>query len=60
MHDFWPVEEFVVQEKGHTVCVEGVREEGCVFAWNMSVARSTIPTEAKRRNRPDMTLTLHK
>ena len=50
----------MVQEKGHTVCVEGVREEGCVFAWNMSVARSTIPTEAKRRNRPDMTLTLHK
>jgi hypothetical protein len=32
---------------------------GCLFAWNFSVTRSTVLTEAERRIRPNMMLSLH-
>ena len=33
-----------------------VARGGCLFAWNFSVTRSTVLTEAERRTRPNATL----
>jgi hypothetical protein len=38
---------------GSTGCVE-VARGGCLFAWNFSVTRSTVPTEKERRTRANM------
>jgi hypothetical protein len=43
---------------GPTGCGE-VARGGCLFAWNSSVARSTVLTEVERRAGPNMTLSLH-
>jgi hypothetical protein len=43
---------------GPTGCGE-VARGGCSSAWNFSVTRTTVLTEAERRTRSDMTLWLH-
>jgi hypothetical protein len=62
VHDFWPVVDLVEQKKGPTAPVKVVREgvgEEVFICLDVSVTRSTIPTEAKRRNRTNTTLSLH-
>ena len=53
MHGFWPIEELAVLVDGPTGCGE-VARGGCVFAWNLSVTRSTVFTE-EERTRTNMT-----
>ena len=53
LHGFWPVEELAVLADGPTGCGE-VARGGCVFAWNLTVTRSTVFTEAER-TRTNMT-----
>jgi hypothetical protein len=58
MHGFWPVEGLAELVDEPTRC-DDVARGGCLFAWNVSVTRSTVLTEAERRTRPNMTLSLH-
>jgi len=46
VHGFWPVEMLVELTDGPTEC-GGVARGGCLFAWNFSVTRSAVFTEAK-------------
>ena len=57
---FWPVKELVELAGGSTACCEMARGR-CLFAWNFSVARSTVLTctAAERRSTRIMTLSLH-
>jgi len=47
VNGFWPVEELAEVADGSTGCGEMARA-GCSFAWNFSVTRSTVLTEAER------------
>ena len=57
VHGFWPVEDLAELAGGPTGCCE-MAKGGCLFAWNFSVTRSTVLTEAERTRR-NMTLSLH-
>ena len=50
MNGFWPVEELAEVADGSTGCGEMARG-GCSFAWNFSVTRTTVFTEAERWTR---------
>jgi len=58
VHGFWPVEELAELAGGPTACGEMARG-GCLCAWNFSVTRSPVLTEAERRTRRNITLSLH-
>jgi hypothetical protein len=47
VNGFWPVEELAEVADGPTGCGE-IARGGCSFAWNFSVTRSTVLTEAER------------
>jgi hypothetical protein len=47
MHGFWPAEELAELADGPIGSAE-VARGGCLFAWNFSVSRSTVITEAER------------
>jgi hypothetical protein len=55
VHGFWPVEVLAELADGPTGCGE-VARGGCLFAWNFSVIRTAVLTEAGRRPRPNMLL----
>lgn len=59
MHGFWPVEEVADLVGRPTACGEGVRS-GRLFAWNFTVARSSVVMEVDRRTRPNIAMLLHK
>ena len=54
IHGFWPMDELAELADGPTGSGETARG-GCLFAWNISVTRSTVRTVAERRTRPHMT-----
>jgi hypothetical protein len=64
VHGLWPVEELAELAGGPTECGEVARvgclnhKSQCLFAWNFSVTRSAALTEAERRKRTNMTLSL--
>jgi len=45
---FWPVKNLAELAEGPTGCGK-VARGGCLFAWNLSVTRTTVRTEAERR-----------
>ena len=51
---FWSAGDLAELADGPTGCGE-VARGGCLFAWNFSVTRSTVLTEAER-TRPNATL----
>ena len=53
---FWLVESSQLAD-GRTGCGE-VERGGGLLAWNVSVTRSAVLTEAKRRTRPDTSQSL--
>ena len=55
VHVSWPVEDLTELAVGPTGCGE-VARGGCSFAFNFSVTRSRVLTEAERRTRSNMTL----
>ena len=57
VYSFWPVEELEELAKGVTGSGEVVRG-GCMLVWNFSVTRLTVLTDADRRTRPNMRLSL--
>jgi hypothetical protein len=55
---FRPVEEIAELANGPTGR-GGVARNGCLFAWNLRVTRSTVLTETATRTRRNMMLSLH-
>jgi hypothetical protein len=47
VHGFWPAKKLAELADGATGCDE-VASGGCLFAWNFTVARSTVLTQAGR------------
>jgi hypothetical protein len=58
VHGLWPVEKLAELADGSTGSDEVASGE-CLFAWNFSVIRSTLLTQAERRTRAHMTLSPH-
>jgi len=58
VHVFSPVEDLALLGNGPNGCGEMARG-GCSYAWNFSVTRSPLLTEAENRTRPIMTLSQH-
>jgi len=58
VHSFWPVKQLAELANGPNGRGKVARGE-CSFAWNFSMARSTILMEAQKRTRPNMTMPLH-
>jgi hypothetical protein len=57
VNGFWQVES--AEQEGVPTESGEVARGGCLFAWNFSVTRSTVLTEAERRTRQNLTLSLH-
>jgi hypothetical protein len=58
VHGLWPVEKLEELADESTGSDEKARG-GRLFAWNFSVIRSALLTQAERRTRAHMTLSLH-
>lgn len=58
VHGFWPVEKRAELAEGPIGC-GALARGGCLIAWNFSVTRSLVLTEADEMTRPNMTPSLH-
>jgi len=53
VQSFWSVEGLAELAGGPTICADVARGV-CLLAWNFSVTRSTVLTDAERKARPTL------